>query len=98
MGIGRQIVDASKAGLSSLENRLANVLKPIPPRKEFVSSLGHRIQSVHRPSIIERVNNLHVALIVVAAWLTVGVLIMVGLRTIMSLFKNKRRPITPSAV
>ncbi len=91
MGVARQIIDASKATLSSLENQLAGVLKPVPPRKEFVNTLGNQIQTIHQPTIIHRLTNAHFILILVAGILSIGALLILGLRTIFSLVNTRRR-------
>jgi hypothetical protein len=91
MGVARQIVDASKATLNSLENQLAGVLKPVPPRKEFVNTLGNQIQTIHQPNIVQRLTNTHYLLILLAGILSVGALLILGLRTIFSLVNTHRR-------
>jgi hypothetical protein len=68
MGVARQIVDASKATLNSLENKLSSVLKPVPPRKEFVNTLGNQIQTIHQPNIVQRLTNTHFILILLVSY------------------------------
>ena len=89
MGIARQIIDASKATLSSLENQLAGVLKPVPPRKEFVNTLGNQIQKIQQPTIIHRLTSTQSIIILLAGMLSIGALLILGARAIFSL-ANRR--------
>ena len=92
MSVARQIVDASKATLNALESRLAGVLKPVPPRKEFVDTLGNQIQIIHQqPTMIYRLTNAHFLLILVAGIVSMGALLVIGLRTVLSLVNIRRR-------
>jgi hypothetical protein len=91
MNVARQIVDVSKATLNSMENRLASVLKPVPPRKEFVSTLGNQIQTLHHSIIVNRLTNTHTILILLAGILSTGALLLIGIRAIFSFMKTHRK-------
>jgi hypothetical protein len=91
MSVARQIVDASKSTLNSLENQLAGVFKPVPPRKEFVNTLGNQIQTIHQPAIIQRLTNTHYVLILLAGILSIGTLLIIGARAIFSLVNVHRK-------
>ncbi len=95
MSVTNQFHDATKARLASLENRLSGMLQPIPPRKEFVRGLNHRIQTVHQSNIVNYFTNLHFVLILLAGLFTLGLLVGVGLRALLVLFGKKQRPINP---
>jgi hypothetical protein len=51
MGTGKKPTGASMAKISSMENQLSGILKPIAPRREFVQGLGTRMQVVNRVSL-----------------------------------------------
>jgi hypothetical protein len=89
MEAGRRLVDLSKSKFNSLENRLSGTFKPVSPRREFVRGLGHRIQSVSPATIVDRFANWKFFLLVIAGVVSFGVLVLVGVRALMSLFDKK---------
>jgi len=92
MGVAKQIFDASKATINSLEDQLSGVFKPVPPRKEFVNALGNQIQAIRQqPTIIHRLSNTHFILLLVMGIVSLGTLLVIGLRVVTSLFSTHRR-------
>lgn len=80
MGMGQKIADASKAGLHTLEKRLSGVLRPIPPRREFVRGLGRRIQTPSPVAMIERPPDIRLVVLALAGLFSLGVLVAVLIR------------------
>jgi len=76
--------------LQSLENRLSGILKPVPPRKEFVRNLSHRIQGNKQASLVNHLANWHFIAMLVAGVLSIAVLLAVGVRAILSFTGRKR--------
>ena len=92
MSVARQIVDASKSTLNSLENQLAGVFKPVPPRKEFVNTLGNQIQTIqHQSSLVQRLTNTQSVIILLAGIISIGTILVIGARAISSLINVHRR-------
>jgi|APHig6443718053_1056840.scaffolds.fasta_scaffold577423_1 hypothetical protein len=89
MKTARQIVEASKAKISSLENKLAGTLKPVAPRREFVHGLGSHIKTNTPPTIVSRLASIHSTLILIAGLLSVSVLVAVGVRALLTLLGKK---------
>jgi hypothetical protein len=92
MQAGRRLVELSKAKINSLEHKLSGTFRPVAPRREFVRGLGHRIQKGSPATIVDRLASLKVFLLVIAGRVSFGVLILVGMRALASLFSRK----TPS--
>jgi len=90
MEAGRRLVDLSKAKINSLENRLSGTFRPIAPRGEFVRGLGHRIQRFSPATIVDRSASLKLLLLVIAGVVSFGLLVLVGVRALASLFEKKR--------
>jgi hypothetical protein len=90
MGMGKQIADATKAKVSSMENRLSGVLKPIAPRTEFINGLGHRIQTDNRATFMKRITNWHFFAILAASLVSIAVLIAVTVRAVLALIGKRR--------
>jgi hypothetical protein len=80
-----------KGRLTSLESRLSGVLKPVPPRQEFVRDLSHRIQSNKQASLVNHVANWHFFAMLVASLFSLAVLVAVGVRAVLSLASKKRQ-------
>ncbi|MBN2388724.1 MAG: hypothetical protein JXB85_17030 [Anaerolineales bacterium] len=68
-----------------LEGRLENVLRPLAPRREFVDTLGHRIES--RPPAIVNYLDWRFLLFVLAGVLSMGVTLAVIARKLIALFE-----------
>jgi hypothetical protein len=83
--------DLPKGKLLSLESRLSGVLKPIPPRQEFVRDLSHRIQRTKQASLVNHVANWHFFAMLAASLFSVAVLVVVGVRAVLSLTSKKRQ-------
>lgn len=58
-----------------LEDKLAGMLRPVSPRKEFVRGLGSRIQSLRRTVARARADTWQFVLLVLAGILSLGVLL-----------------------
>jgi hypothetical protein len=80
MGMTQKIADASKAGLHTLEERLAGILRPIPARREFVRGLSRRIQSPPPGAMIDRPADVRFLALVLAGLFSLGVLIAILVR------------------
>jgi len=85
-----QFKDAAKLKVSSLENRLSGMFKPIAPRKEFVHGLGSRIQVGNRAVFVDRVANLHWLAILAAGLISLAVFLAVVVRALVSMTAKKR--------
>ncbi len=75
---------------SSLESRLSGILKPIPPRKEFVSDLSHRIQMNNKTTLVNHLANWHFLAMLLAGVISALVLLALGIRALMILTGKKR--------
>ena len=89
MEAGRRFVEATKSKINPLERRLAGILKPVAPRREFVSSLNRRIQTIRPPAIVDRLAELKVILLVLAGIVSFGLLVGVGIRALVNLLGRK---------
>jgi len=90
MGMGKRFADASMAKISSLENRLSGLLRPVAPRKEFIHGLGHRIQSGNRATLVNHVANWHVLAMLLAGMVSLAVFLAMVARALVSLVGKKR--------
>ncbi len=85
MNIARQVIDASRDKIAAIEARLSGVLQPIKPRREFVRGLRQRIQIAHQPAIIQSSTNLQFILIALVSVVSGIVLVVMGVRALLSL-------------
>jgi len=90
MGTGKNLADASKAKISSMERRLSGALKPVAPRQEFVNRLGERIQTGNRSGFVYTVANWHVLAMLIAGFVSLAVLLAMLTRALLAL-SGKRR-------
>lgn len=90
MGVAKQIINASKATYSSIENRLSSLFRTIPPRREFVRGLGRQIQ-IHPPAISHRLTDFHFVLIMIASMFSLVALIFVSVRAVINFITGRRR-------
>ena len=90
MGKGKKLIDASKAKISSMENRLSGTLKPVAPRREFVYGLGQRIQTGNRAEFVNHVANWHILAMMIAGLVSLAVLLAMLARALLSLSGKKR--------
>jgi hypothetical protein len=90
MGMGKKLADASIAKIASLENRLSGVLKPVAPRGDFVHGLGRRIQTGSRASLVNNVINWNILAAVIAALVSVAVLLGIVVRVLLMISGKKR--------
>jgi hypothetical protein len=86
----RKFADASMEKITSLENRLSGVLRPIKPRKEFVHGVGQRIQTNTQAAFVDRVANWRLIAILIAGFLSLGIFLAVVGRVLQSLLRKKR--------
>jgi hypothetical protein len=90
MGMGKNLADASMAKIAAMENRLSGTLKPVRPRQEFVHGLGNRIQSGNNGTFVNYVANWHIIAVVVAALMSLAVLLAMLGRALLALSGKKR--------
>jgi hypothetical protein len=86
----KQFADASMGKITSLENRLSGVLRPIKPRKEFVHGVAHRIQTGTQAAFVDRIANWHLIAIMIAGLISLTVILAIVGRVLMSLLGKKR--------
>ena len=86
----RQFTDASLGKITSLENRLSGVLKPIKPRKEFVHGVANRIQTGPQASFVEHMANWHLIAMAIAGLISLVVFLAVMRRVMLSMLGKKR--------
>jgi hypothetical protein len=90
MKMQKNLADASKAQIVSMENRLAGILKPIAPRREFVHGLGQRMQVGNRASLVNQVANWHILAAMIACLISLAVLLAMVARALLTLSAKKR--------
>jgi hypothetical protein len=86
----KQFANASMEKITSLENRLSGVLKPIKPRKEFVHGVAQRIKTGTQATFVERIANWHVIAMLIAGVISMAVFLAVLGRVLLSLLGKKR--------
>ncbi len=86
----KQFANASMGKITSLENRLSGVLRPIKPRKEFVHGVAHRIQTGTQAAFVDRIANWHLIAMLIAGLISLAVFLAVVGRVLMSLLGKKR--------
>ena len=86
----RKFADASMEKITSLENRLSGVLRPIKPRKEFVHGVAHRIQMGTQATFVDRIANWHIIAMLIAGLISLAVFLAVVGRVLLSLLGKKR--------
>jgi hypothetical protein len=86
----KQFANASMEKITSLENRLSGVLKPIKPRKEFVHGVAQRIKTRTQATFVERIANWHVIAMLIAGVISMAVFLAVLGRVLLSLLGKKR--------
>ena len=91
MAAEERFTEIPKGKLSSLESRLSRVLKPVPPRQEFVRDLSHRIQHNKQASLVNHMANWHFFAMLIASLFSLAVLVAVGVRALLSLTAKKRQ-------
>ena len=95
MGMGKQVVDASKAKIAMLENRLSGTLKPVSPRREFVHGLGNRIQTGKQANFVDRLPGWHYLAVLIAGLVSLAVLLAVVTRALLGLSRKRSPGETP---
>ena len=87
----KQIADASLGKITSLENRLSGVLRPIKPSKEFVHGVAHRIQTGTQATfLVDRIANWHLIAMLIAGLVSLAVFLAVAGRALVSILGKKR--------
>jgi hypothetical protein len=87
----KQFADASMGRLTSLENRLSGVFRPIKPSKEFVRGVARRIQTRSQADLlVKRIANWRLVAMLIAGLITLAVFLAVVGRTLLSLLEKKR--------
>jgi ABC-type multidrug transport system fused ATPase/permease subunit len=85
----RKFADASMEKITSLENRLSGVLRPIKPRKEFVHEVAQRFQTRTQTAFVDRVAEWHLVAILTAGFISMAVFLAVLGRALITLHKKK---------
>ena len=75
--------------ISSLENRLSGVLKPIKPRKEFVHGVGQTILARSQTALVERVANWRLIAMLIAGFISSAVFLAVLGRVLVTLLRKR---------
>ncbi len=86
----KQFAEASMGKITSLENRLSGVLRPIKPSKEFVHGVAHRIQTGTQAAFVDRIANWHLIAVLIAGLISLAVFLAVVGRVLLSLLGKKR--------
>lgn len=86
----KQFAGASMDKITSLENLLSGVLRPIKPRKEFVHNVAHRIQTGTQAAFVDRIANWHLIAILFAGLISLAIFLAVVGRVLTSLLGKKR--------
>ena len=87
----KRYADASMGRISSLENRLSGVLRPIKPRKEFVHGVAHRIQTGTQATfLVDRIANWHLIAMLIAGLVSLAVFLAVAGWALVSILGKKR--------
>lgn len=89
MSFREQLINASREKISALEGKLSGVLRPIPPRREFVRGLEQKIQAVRQPAIVRSLSNVQFFLLLLAGLVSAALLVVIGLRALLSLFGGR---------
>ncbi len=90
MKAGEGIHTTPAANMKSLENQLSGILRPVPPRQEFVRGLSERIQMGNRASFVNHVANWHFFVMLIASLASVAILVIVSIRALLNLIAKKR--------
>jgi hypothetical protein len=85
----KQLADASVGRISSLENQLSGVLKPIKPRREFVHGVAHRIQTGTQLAFVDRIADWHLIAVMIAGLISLTVVLTIVGRVLLSLLGKK---------
>jgi hypothetical protein len=75
--------------ISSMENRLSGTFKPIKPRREFVSGIARRIQTIPRVAYVNGIENWHLIALLVAGLLSVTIFLTFLGRALLSLVEKE---------
>jgi hypothetical protein len=77
--------------VNGLEDKLAGMLRPVAPRREFVRGLGSRIQSLRRTVTKARSDTWQFILLALAGILSIGVLVAVAGRALYNLLGVRKQ-------
>jgi hypothetical protein len=85
----KKLADASVGRISSLENQLSGVLKPIKPRREFVHGVAQRIQTGTQLAFVDRIADWHLIAVMIAGLISLTVVLTIVGRVLLSLLGKK---------
>jgi hypothetical protein len=77
--------------VNGLENRLARILRPVAPRKEFVRGLRSRIQLLRRNVTQVRTDTWQFILLVLAGFLSLGIMLAMAGRALYNLLGVRKK-------
>lgn len=76
--------------LDGIENRLAGMLRPVAPRKEFVHGLGNRIDSLRNTLTKARTDSSQWIVLLIAGLLSMGLVLALTRTALYSLLRRKK--------
>ena len=94
MSTRKDLIDASKERISTIEVHLAGTLRPVTPPRDFVRRMRDRIRLPEPRVIAKRLSNWEFVLIVVGGVMSVAVLIATVARALFHLFRRGRGGLT----
>ena len=77
--------------LDGIEDRLAGMLRPVAPRKEFVHGLGNRINSLRNTLTKARSDSWQWIVLMLAGLLSMGLLLALTRTALYNLLKRKKK-------
>lgn len=77
--------------LESMEDRLAGMLRPVAPRKEFVHGLGNRINSFRNTLTKARTDSWQLTVFMVASLLSMGLLVALTRTVLYRILGGKKK-------
>jgi hypothetical protein len=77
--------------VDGLENKLAGMMRPVAPRKEFVRGLGSHIQNLRRNAMLASSNTWQFILLALAGILSLGVLVALAGRVLYNLLAGRKK-------
>jgi hypothetical protein len=90
MGTGKNLGNGSMVRISSMENRLSGILKPVTARREFVRGLGQRILTGNRAAFEIHAANWHILAALIAGFVSLAVLVAMVVRALLIVTGKKR--------
>lgn len=91
MGTRKKSAETSKTNISSMEERLLGILKPIAPRREFVRGLGRHILAGNQgTSVVNQVTEWPVLAALIAGLVSLAIFLAMVARALLTLSEKKR--------